>query len=392
MPAAAPAPTTTAAENESEYALPPEKFTDAQRNFEAAKHALLDGYYSGTLTEEDLYRAAVAGMLERVDPRMHKWNKLLSHSDLAELRHDVQGEVVGIGVNIAFDPATGYIDVKNTIAGSPAERAGVTPPDKIVTVDGKLYRGLTVHDVVRDIRGKAGETVTLTILRGDKLVTVPIVREKVDFDVARDDLLAGSVGYLWIPSFNTKTPAAVHAALGDLAAKGARALVVDLRENEGGTFDDAVACAGQLVPAGATVASVDKRGKVESLAAKGVTPMLLDRPVAVLVDKSTASSAELVAAALQELRHATLVGARTKGKWSVQRIEDLPNGYAMKFTVGLFRSPAGKSYEGTGMAPDIEVDQPEETTDRALLEHDPAKRLGVDAQLRTAVSVVTAAR
>jgi carboxyl-terminal processing protease len=388
--ATAPAAPSSAWVDERDFSVPTEKFGDAQRNFEAAKKALLEGYYSDALTEDDLYRAAVAGMLERVDPQMRKWNKLLSPSDLAELRNDLAGEIVGVGVQIELDPATGYIDVKGTIPGSPADRAGIAPPDKIVTVDGKLYRGLGVHDVVRDIRGKAGDSVTLSILRGDKLVSVPLLREKVVFDVVRDRIVGTNAGYLRIPSFNTKTPAAVHDALADLESKDARSLVVDLRENQGGLFEDAVASVGQMVPAGSTVVSVDKRGKVEPFVAKSATPLLLDRPVVVLVDHETASSAELVAAALQELRHATLVGAQTKGKWTVQRIEDLPNGYAMKFTVGMFQSPAGKSYEGKGMAPDVEVDEPSEAIARALMEKDPVKSLAADAQMRTALSVVGA--
>jgi carboxyl-terminal processing protease len=117
--------------------------------------------------------------------------------------------------------------------------------------------------------------------------------------------------------------------------------------------------------------------------------MLVDVPVAVLVDHDTSSSAELLAAAVQELRHATLVGSRTHGKWSVQRLEDLPNGYAIKFTVGVFASPSGKSYDGTGVAPDVEVDASSDAIQHALTENDPKARLADDVQLRTAVAVLT---
>jgi carboxyl-terminal processing protease len=375
--------------DERDFAVPSEKFSDAQRNFEAAKRALLDGYYSGGLTEDDLYRAAVAGMVERVDPQMHKWNRLLSPTDLADLHSDLQGEIVGVGIVIGFDVASGYIDVKGTVAGSPAERAGLAPPDKIVTVDGKLFRGLAMRDVVHQIRGKSGETVTLSVLRGDKLVSIPLVREKVAFDVVRADMIGQTTGYVRIPAFNSKTPAALHDVLADLASRGARALVVDVRNNQGGTFDDAVASVGEMVPAGSTVVNLNRRGKVEPVVAK-TTPLLLDVPVAVLVDKETASSAELVAAALHDLRHATLVGTRTHGKWTVQKVEDLPNGYALKYTSALFTSPAGKSFEGAGLAPDVEVDEASEAIEHALLEKDPAKRVEEDVQIRTALAVLAA--
>jgi carboxyl-terminal processing protease len=393
--AAAPVGTTAATAKPSctdeDTTVPAEKFTESARNFEEAKKALLDGYYDTGVTEDDLYRAAVAGMLERVDPKMRQWNKLLSPTDIAELRSDLMGEIVGVGIGIELDPATGYIDVQRVFPGSPAERAGVAPPDKIVTVNGKLYRGLTLHNVVADIRGKAGETVTLSILRGDKLVSVPLVRQRVVFDQVSHMIVGGNVGYVGIPGFNSKTPQELHDALTDLASKGARSLVLDMRHSPGGSFDDAVAAVGELVPAGSTVVSLNKRGKVEPIVPK-TTPVELEQPIAVLVDHDTASSAELVAAALQELRHATVVGSKTKGKWTVQRVDDLPNGYAIKYTMALFASPAGRSFDGVGMAPDVEVDQADDATMKAQSDTDPVKRLTEDVQLRTALAVLSKGR
>jgi carboxyl-terminal processing protease len=391
LAASTPAATTTAVapatSEDRDFSIPREKFTDPQRNFDAAKKALLEGYYDPSITEEDLYRAAVAGMLERVDGRMHAWNRLLSPTEVGELRSDLQGEIVGIGVKIDIDPATGYIDVKGTIPGSPADRAGIAPPDKIVTVGGKLYKGLGLHDVVSDIRGKAGDTVTLSVLRGDKLVSIPVVRQKVTFDLVRGSVVGDGVGLVEIPSFNSKTPGALHDVLTELSGKGVGALVVDLRGNPGGSFDDAVAAAGEMVPAGSTVVVVQKRGNKESVVPK-TTPVGREVPIAVLVDHDTASSAELLTAALQELRHATVIGSRTKGKWTVQTIDDLANGYAIKYTLGIFSSPAGRTFDGTGLAPDVEVDQTDELRDRAKMDQDPVKRLADDVRLRTALAVV----
>jgi carboxyl-terminal processing protease len=370
-----------------DFTVPSEKFSDAQRNFEAAKKTLLDGYYDPSITEDDLYRAAVAGMLERVDAKMHKWNRLLSPPELAELRSDLVGEVVGIGVKVEIDPATGYIDVRSTVPGSPAEQAGIAPPDKIVTVNGKLYKGLGLHAAVADIRGKAGEPVTLSILRGDKLVSVRVVRAKVVFDQVRGSVVGGDVGLVEIPSFNSKTPGALRDVLTDLSGKGVQALVVDLRDNEGGSFDDAVAVAGEMVPAASTVVVLRKRGTSEPIVAK-TTPVGRDVPIAVLVDNDTASSAELLTAALQELRHATVVGSHTQGKWTVQTIDDLSNGYAIKYTLGVFTSPSGRSFEGTGLTPDVQVDQASDARDRARIESDPARRLADDPPLRTAIAML----
>jgi carboxyl-terminal processing protease len=377
--------------SDRDFTVPREKFSDAQRNFEAAKKMLLETYYDPSITEDDLYRAAVAGMLERADAKMHKWNRLLSPPEISELRSDLGGEIVGIGVKIDLDQATGYIDVKYTVPGSPADQAGIAPPDKIVSVDGKLYKNLGEEAAVADIRGKAGDPVTLSILRGDRLVSVRVVRGKVVFDQVRGSIVSGDVGLVEIPSFNAKTPATLHDVLTDLSAKGAGALVVDMRGNPGGSFDDAVAVAGEMVPAGATVVVLRKRGSTEPIVAK-TTPVGRDLPIAVLVDQDTASSAELLTAALQELRHATVVGSHTKGKWTLQSIGDLSNGYAIKYTLGVFTSPSGRSFEGTGLTPDVEVDQSGDARDRARLDRDPAKRLTDDAPLRTAIAMLARAK
>jgi carboxyl-terminal processing protease len=365
----------------------PEPFHDAAKNFEAARKAMLEGYYRASLTEEDMYRAAVAGMLEGADPAMHRWNKLLTPTELSQLRADLSGELVGIGAVIDLDPATGYIDVKGVIPGTPADHAGVAPPDKIVTIDGKLYKGLTLRDAIADIRGKAGETVTLSILRGAQLVSVPVVREKIAYDTVQGSMVATDVGLVRIPAFNERTAPALHDALSAIAGRHPRALVVDLRDNPGGSFDAAVDAAAEMVPAGSTVVTVAKRDRVEPFVAKGA-PVLPDVPIAVVVDHATASSAELLTAALRDLRHATVVGSTTQGKWTVQRLDDLPNGYAIKYTMGVFSSPSGKSYEGVGLKPDVEVDMSDDAIARARALTDPARRLADDTQLRTAVTML----
>jgi len=376
-----------AAADEDDLTVPTESFSDPQKNFDEVRKALLAGYYDPSITEDALYRAAVAGMLERVDPSMRKWNKLLSPGDLAELHRDLQGEVVGVGVKISFDPSTGYVDVLGAISGSPADQAGLAPPDKIVTIDGKLYKGLVLRDVVGDIRGKADETVTLSVLRGDKLVNVPLVRERVKYDIVTELVVDGDVGYVRIPSFNAKTPDALGAALADLRAKKVRGVVLDLRGCPGGSFDDAVASASELLPAGTTVVRLKKRSATEVITTKR-EPVLTDVPLAVLVDHGTSSGAELVAAALEEQAHAIVVGERTFGKWTVQTVEDLPNGYAIKYTLALFQSPSGKSWEGVGLTPTVEVDMPDAAIERALAITDAARRFEGDVQLRTAAALL----
>jgi carboxyl-terminal processing protease len=380
------APSSSEGPKEEELVIPTEKFSDGERVFRSIKESLLANYYSSGITEDDLYRAAADGMLQRLDPKMQKWNKLLSPSDLADMEADMRGEVVGVGVKIHFDPATGYSDVLGVVPGSPAERGQIQAGDKILSVDGKLYKGKPMNAVVRDIRGKAGDKVTLSVLRGDKLLSVPLVREVVPFDVATGAMLSGGVGYVRIRGFNEKTPPSLKQALAKVS--GARAMIVDLRNNWGGMFDDAVTCAGFFLKAGAPIVQLEKRGgAIDTVNAKG-EQLVGDMPMAVLVDGMTSSGGEFVAAALGEGRGAQLVGARTFGKWSVQKLDKLPNGYAMKFTTSLFRSPSGKSWNGVGLAPDIEVPMDDKATAAAEAIADPEKRASEDVQLRTAIGVV----
>lgn len=369
-------------------AVPTDKFSDGARAFDTVRASLLRSYHAEGITEDDLYRAATAGMLEKLEPKMKKWNKLLSAKEVAELRNDLKGEVVGIGVHIAFDSPSGYADVLAAFPGSPAEKAGLAAGDKIVTVNGKLYKGMKMRDVVADIRGKAGEPVTVTVLRADKLVTFTVVRERVVYDQPSHALLADGLGYLCVPSFNEKTPGQVREALDDLAKKNAQALVVDLRQNPGGSFERAVETAELLLPQGAGIVSLKRRGKEEEKHVAKTKGLLTNVPLAVIVSRSTGSGAEFVTGALREGRRARVVGQRTMGKWSVQSLDDLPNGYAYKYTVSLFRTPSGKTYEGVGLSPDVEVAMDDKDLARAKAVTSADDRLAIDVQLRTAKEIV----
>lgn len=364
-------------------ALPADKFGDGARAFTTVRETLLKNYYADGITEDDLYRAATAGMLEKLEPKMKKWNRLLSAKEMAELRNDLKGEVVGIGVHIEFDSASGYADVLAALPGSPSEKAGVQAGDKIVTVNGKLYKGMRMKDVVSEIRGKAGEPVTLSILRADKLIPFTITRERVLYDQPSHALFADNLGYVHIPSFTEKTPAQVKEALEDLSRKNAQALVVDLRENPGGSFDSAVATAELFLPEGTGIVTLKKKNKEEEKHVAKTKGFLTNVPLAVLVSNRTSSGGEFVTGALQEGRHARIVGQHTMGKWSVQMLDDLPNGYAFKYTVSLFKTPSGRSFEGTGLTPDVEVSMEERELARAKTAK-PADRLAADVQLRTA--------
>lgn len=373
--------------------VPPEPFSDGARAFATMRETLLKTYYDSGLTEDDLYRAAAAGMLEKMDPRMKAWQRLYSPREAAELKNDLRGEVVGVGVVIEFDEKSGYADVLDVLPKSPAEKAGIAGGDKVVSVQGKLYKGMKLADVVSDIRGKAGQRVTMTVLRGDKLRNFDLTRELVPFDEVGHGMLPERVGYLRVPGFNDRTTDEVKAALQSLALDGdhASSLVVDLRRCPGGSFDRALETADLLLAEGTPIVSVHTRGKSDDVrVSKGGGP-LLDVPVVVLVGEATASAGEMLAGALREGRHARLVGERTTGKWSVQSLDELPNGYAFKYTIGLLFTPSGKTYQGQGLTPDVDVVMDATALSRANAASSMEARLPLDVQLRTAAALAKAA-
>jgi carboxyl-terminal processing protease len=386
-PASAPSGSAPPASMEEPFTVQSEKFGDGQKAFATAKDALLTRYYAAGLTEEDVYRAAVRGMVEDIDAKMHRWNKLLSPAELAEVQTDLSGEIVGIGVSIRFDDPTGHIEVLATMAGSPAEKAGLLAHDTIVSVNGKLFRGKSFGDAVHELRGRAGDPVVLSVLREDKLLPFTVVRAPVQIQEVRHFVLDG-VGELAISMFTAKTVPAVRAALEDFRTAHVRAIALDLRGNHGGSFDDAVHSAELFLPSGAPIVKLERReGKEETVTSKA-NPLLPSIPVVILVNQDTSSSAELLAGALSEDLHAQIVGTRTFGKWTVQSLDELGNGYAIKYTTALFHTPSGKSYEGVGLTPDVEVDADRQQVERALFITDATARLAADPQLRTALSLL----
>jgi carboxyl-terminal processing protease len=307
---------------------------------------------------------------------------------VAQMRADLRGEIVGVGVAIRFETETGHTIVTEVLPGTPAEKGGLLADDRIVNINGRTFKGQTSMDVIRAIRGPAGEPVKLTVLRNDELIKFELVRATVTYSPVRSMLLPDGIGYVLIHGFSAQTVPALKSALAELGEKKVRGLVFDLRDNQGGAFDETVATANLLLPEGTGIVRLKKRDQPEELMSSKGPAQLAGLPLVVLIDGRTSSGAELLAAALVEGRGAQLVGGRTLGKWSVQKLWDLSNGYALKYTVGLFETPSGQRYDGVGLAPDVEVAMEKAQIDRAQGVREPVRRLEIDGQLRAAVKLL----
>ncbi len=366
-----------------------EPFESGEKTFATVMETLRNKYYRTELSDD--------GLLQQLEPRMSAWNKLLSPAEMRELRADMQGEIVGIGVEIRFEEDSGISDVVAVIPGSPADHAGIVAGDKILTVEGKFYKGKTLRDVVADLRGQPGETVKLTTLRGAEVLPFAVRREHVAYDIVKTMMIPGDVGYLLINQFTDNTPGAVQAGLLALGQKGARALVLDLRGNQGGLFDKAVATAELFLKKGTPIVKLRHRGGQEETLSSSQDPTipLTKQPLAVLIDGDTASGAELLAAALREGISAQLIGQKSFGKGSIQSVDELPNHYGMKYTTSAFFTPTGNPVEGQGVIPDVDVALPVPAQsnldrERSHVQHltATAERLQADPPLRAAVNIL----
>jgi carboxyl-terminal processing protease len=371
---------------------PKEPFLKGQENFERVKSELMKNYYDKNLSEDELYRAAVQGMLNRIDPKMSEWNTLYYPSELGELTTDMEGEISGVGIQTGYNNVTGYSFVHGTIPGSPAAKAGIKKGDEILRVDGKSFRNLELRDLVYAIRGKTGTTVTLTILHDETIKEFKLKRDKIKLESVTLTMHEGGIGQLVVGPFTSRSAAALKDVAATFKDKGVKALVIDLRGNDGGLFESSLDVIRLFVPKGKTIVKMIKRDNVKEDILGTDDPLIKNLPLVVLIDGQTKSGGEIMAAALAMSAGATTVGENSFGKWSAQRLEELPNKFAIKYTVATFRPPSGEDLTGKGLKPNIHVSGREESnaSPKGVLKNprQAEPTMNSDIQLEAAIQVL----
>ena len=309
--------------------------------------------YVVPVDDKKLIQAALNGMLTSLDPH----SDYLAPDQFNDMQDDTRGEYGGLGLEITSED--GVVKVISPIDGTPAAKAGIKPGDFITAVNGQTVLGLSVTDAVKQMRGKVGETVTLTIAREKtdpfdvKLVREVIQPKSVTF---KED---GDYGYVRLSGFNEKATEETKTAIDKLRAENPhmKGLVLDLRNNPGGLLDQAVGVSDIFLSGGEIVS---QRGRdPHDIERYNATPgpKLGNLPVVVLINSGTASAAEIVAGALQDRHRATIVGLTSFGKGSVQTVIPLRGGIdgAVKLTTARYYTPSGRSIQKTGIEPDLEV-------------------------------------
>ena len=315
---------------------------------------LNENYYKD-LDQDTLVNGAINGMLDSVgDP----YSDYMNEDEAKKFQESISSSFEGIGAEI--QEKEGYISIVSPIKGSPAEKAGLQPNDKITKVDGKSIQGMSVTDAVLLIRGEKGTKVTLTIQRPgqEKPMEVTITRDEIPIETVYAEMKENGVAEIQITSFSENTHKELVDALNEMNEKGMKKLVLDLRQNPGGLLDQAVKISNLFVPEGEVLFQVeDSNGKVEKYVSE--SGKKVDVPTAVLVDGGSASAAEILAAAVSESNDIPLIGTKTFGKGTVQTAESFKDGSNMKFTTAKWLTPEGNWIHEKGIKPDVEVKMPD---------------------------------
>jgi carboxyl-terminal processing protease len=333
--------------------------------------------YVDVAHQEKLVDGAIKGMVAELDPH----SSYMNPAEYADFQNDTQGKFGGIGVEV--DQHEDTITVIAPIEGSPAARAGILSGDRIVSVDGKLVRGIRIDRLVDLMRGDPGTKLRLGVMRDDKpdVLYFDLVREVVHVTSVEARRLSGDVLYVRLKQFQENTHAELLEAVGRARAEPGAPLagvLLDMRYNPGGLVDQAEGVADELMTSG-TIYSTRRRGEVVDQVEATRGGSLSDLPAVVLVNEYSASAAELVAGALQDSHRATVVGAQTFGKGSVQTIFDLPGGAGLRLTTMRYYTPSGRSIQAQGILPDVLVRPANAKPEEVVRERDLEGHLAAEA-------------
>jgi carboxyl-terminal processing protease len=343
-----------------------------------AYRAVTQRYAGGPVDRQQLVEGAIRGMISSLGDR---YSMYLSPDELRQSLEGVNARFEGIGAQIGTRDATGQAGACSTLAttcqlvvvqpleGSPAIKAGLESGDVIASIDGASVDGLTIDAARQEIRGPAGSTVTLGIVRTGARLSVPIVRGVIVQQVVTGrDLADGRVGYIRITNFTTEAAPTFESILRADLAKGERKLVVDVRGDPGGYVDAARAIASQFIASGPIFYEQTSNGdRIETDATGSGLATDPSIRVVVLVDGGSASASEIFAGALQDRGRATLVGQTTFGKGTMQEWDQLQNGMGgFRLTIAKWLTPDGRWIHGKGLTPNVIVPPAQDGTDAPL--------------------------
>lgn len=335
---------------------------------------LIDETYLHDVKEKDLNEGIYKGYVEGLGDQ---YSAYYDKKETKELTESLDGSFSGIGAVMTQDASSGVITITRVYDDSPAKKAGIKTGDILYRVEEKTVTGKDLDKVVSWIKGKKGTKVNLTLLRGtnsDK-IKVTATRDVINVETVKYKVLENQIGYISISEFDSVTGAQFAKALKQLQKKNIEGLVVDLRNNPGGSLSTVCDILDSILPKGLIVYTKDKNGKKEEYTSD--EKYRLNLPMSVLVNGQSASASEIFAGAVQDYGKAEIIGTQTYGKGVVQNLFDLKDGTCVKLTTSEYFTPKGRNIDGKGIAPDVKIEYKYN-----------AKDPKADNQLDKAVSVV----
>lgn len=312
-------------------------------------------FYSEIPPENERLYGAIRGMVSTYGDE----NTAFIDPNRAQLlQEDASGAFEGIGASVQMDEL-GRLVIAEPYLGRPAAEAGVLRGDIVLEVDGQSLRGLSLYESVLLIRGEAGSTVVLTVLREGMPdpFEIAVVRAKIEIEVVEYKLLDDNIGYLSLSEFSSGASDKLNKAIKDLRSQGADKLILDLRSNPGGFLSESVAVTSLFLEEGVVVREQRKGAEQEQVYEARGTHAATDLPIVVLINRGSASASEIVAGALKDHKRATLIGEQSFGKGTVQLPHTLSDGSELRVTIAQWFTPNGDLIHKVGIVPDIVVER-----------------------------------
>ncbi len=343
--------------------MTPEELAATLKLFRAVQ--VVKGQYVGTAEGPLLMTGSLKGMVNSLgDP----YSVYLDPKMYSELMLETKGSFGGVGIVLGVKEK--QLTVVAPIEGTPAETASIQSGDLIVKIDNQDTKDMALDEAVGKIRGKEGSTVSLTIQRtGQEPQEYTLTRATIILKSVSGKMLEGSIGYIRLSMFSETTGNDFLQKMNELTEQGMKSLILDLRNNPGGLIGESVKVASLLVPQGPIVSVIGKDGTRETSESQLDKPTI---PLVVLINGGSASASEIVAGAIQDTGAGKLIGVKTFGKGSVQRIVPLDKDSAVKITIAEYHTPKDRSIHGKGIEPDILVEMPKDKDAKADTQLDKA--------------------
>jgi len=329
---------------------------------------------------EEVVDGMYQGMLEALGD---KYADYYTPEEYKEFQESYTGKYCGIGAMVMQNSKTGEMVITNPFEGAPAAKAGAKAGDIIVKIEDKSTAEMSLDDAVALMKGEEGTDVKVELNRDGKMINLVITREQVDVPTVSHEMIEETdIGYIYVSAFDEVTVKQFREALNDVNDKGAKGIIIDVRNNGGGRLDSVIEMLDMILADGMIMYTETRNGIDEEYVATGEESY--DKPIAVLINEYSASASEVFAGCIQDRKKGTIVGTTSYGKGVVQSLYPLmgvADGSAIKITTSKYYTPLGRNIDGKGITPDVEVEYDEAKTEKVGEQY-------IDTQLKKAIEVI----